>query len=123
MDLQHLRAFLTVARELSFTQAAKDLHCSQSTVTAQIQKLEAGLGTELFRRRGCRPVELTAAGLLLQDRAERILWMVDATDHEIRMTSRDPSPARLGQSAAGPGRLRPTPQESAAGAAWGRPGA
>jgi HAD superfamily hydrolase (TIGR01490 family) len=84
MEIQHLRAFCEVARELSFTRAARNLHCAQSTVTGQIKRLETDLGTVLFQRRGRCPIELTAAGELLQWRAELILRWVDATDRDVR---------------------------------------
>ncbi len=93
MELQHLRAFEEVARELSFTQAAKNLHCAQSTVTGQIKRLEADLGMALFRRRGRRPVELTEAGLLLQQRAGLILRVVEAINWELRQAREGGRPA------------------------------
>ncbi|MEV6955986.1 LysR family transcriptional regulator [Streptomyces sp. NPDC051183] len=102
MELQHLRAFREVARELSFTQAAKNLHCAQSTVTGQIKLLEQALGVELFHRRGRLPVELTAAGALLQPRAEQILCAVETAVSEVR-SSRPPT--RQGRTAGT--RLRP----------------
>jgi DNA-binding transcriptional LysR family regulator len=84
MELQHLRAFREVARELSFTRAAKNLHCAQSTVTGQIKRLESDLGALLFHRRGRCPIELTEVGVLLQSRAEQILGVVEMTNREIR---------------------------------------
>lgn len=84
MELQQLRVFREVARELSFTQAAKNLHCAQSTVTGQIKSLEASLGATLFLRRGRCPIELTAAGVVLRARAEQILQVADTTGREVR---------------------------------------
>ncbi|RAG81556.1 LysR family transcriptional regulator [Streptacidiphilus pinicola] len=83
MELHHLRTFCEVAREQSFTRAARNLYCAQSTVTAQIQCLEKVLGVPLFVRRGRCPIELTAAGEVLRIRAEQILAVVDETDREI----------------------------------------
>lgn len=84
MEFQHLRVFHEVARELSFTQAGKNLHCAQSTVTGQIKSLERELGTELFHRRGRLPIELTRAGTLLVPRAEQILHSVECAEREVR---------------------------------------
>ncbi|MFD9790932.1 LysR family transcriptional regulator [Streptomyces sp. NPDC059070] len=84
MEIQHLRVFREVARELSFTQAARNLHCAQSTVTGQIKSLEHSLGAVLFHRRGRLPIELTPAGALLRPRAEEILHAVDSAVHEVR---------------------------------------
>jgi LysR family transcriptional regulator, low CO2-responsive transcriptional regulator len=56
-----LKAFFTVARLGSFTQAARQLGLSQPTVTAQIRALEAEYGIELFFRGGKR-LALSDAG-------------------------------------------------------------
>lgn len=89
MELQHLRAFREVARELSFTRAAHNLHYSQPAVTAQIKGLEEDMGASLFQRRGNRSVELTPAGARLRPLAEQILELVDTAQYEIA----DPAPA------------------------------
>jgi LysR family transcriptional regulator, low CO2-responsive transcriptional regulator len=56
-----LKAFFTVARLGSFTQAARQLGLSQPTVTAQVRALEAEYGVELFYRGGKR-LALSDAG-------------------------------------------------------------
>src|SRR5215469_1960826 len=63
MELRHLRYFIAVAEELSFTRAATALHVAQSAVSAQIQLLEQDVGVPLLER-SSRRVELTAAGRL-----------------------------------------------------------
>ena len=104
MDLRQLRAFQEVAREGSFTRAAKNLHYSQPTVTAQIRCLEDALGTQLLVRRGGRAVELTDAGLLLRPYADRILALVEAARRDIRTAAAgDSRPIARGR----PGRERP----------------
>lgn len=67
-----LRAFVAVAEQLSFTRAASQLNRTQATVSLQVRRLEAGLGTVLFRRSTAR-VELTAAGDGFLADARRIL--------------------------------------------------
>ncbi|MEU5432495.1 LysR family transcriptional regulator [Streptomyces sp. NPDC020719] len=84
MEIQHLRVFREVAQELSFTQAARNLYCAQSTVTGQIKSLEQALGAELFHRRGRLPIELTEAGARLRPRAEQILHAVETAVREVR---------------------------------------
>lgn len=71
----------------SFTKAARNLHCAQSTVTAQIKGLERGLGVLLFHRRGRCPIQLTPAGVLLQEHAALILDAIDRADRDVRLTA------------------------------------
>jgi LysR family positive regulator for ilvC len=56
MDLRSLQVFATVARCLSFTRAAEELHMSVSAVSRSIARLEDELGSPLFDRdrRGMR---------------------------------------------------------------------
>jgi DNA-binding transcriptional LysR family regulator len=79
MQLRHLRSFVAVASTLSFTRAAERVHLAQSSVTEQIQALEADLGAPLFDRSG-RKLRLTDAGHSLLHYAERLL----ALDREAR---------------------------------------
>ena len=68
MDLRVLRYFLTVAKEQSFTKAAKQLHITQPTLSRQLAALEAELGVTLFDRGG-HGITLTNEGILLKRRA------------------------------------------------------
>lgn len=74
MELRQLHTFLAVAEGLSFTRAAERLSYAQSSVTAQVQALEAELGTRLFERLGKRIV-LTEAGQRLQGYATRLVQL------------------------------------------------
>jgi len=67
-----LRTFYAVAREGSFTAAAKALRVSQPTLTSQVRKLEESYGVELFHRHG-RGVSLTETGASLLKIAHRIV--------------------------------------------------
>lgn len=60
-DHDHLRAFLTVVRERSFTRAAARMGLSQSALSRTIGNLEARLGVRLLNRT-TRSVAPTAAG-------------------------------------------------------------
>src|SRR5512145_1522837 len=84
MDLRLLKTFDLVASFMSFNRAAKVLHCTQSTVSAQIKSLEDDLGTAVFERLG-RRVALTAAGEALQHHARRLL----SYEHDIRAAVRE----------------------------------
>jgi len=77
VTLHQLAAFAAVARTLSFSAAAVQVHLSQPALSAAIRKLEETLGARLFDR-DTRNVALTAAGLELQAVAERLL--ADADD-------------------------------------------
>lgn len=76
MNLRHVRAFVAVAEELSFTNAARRLHISQPPLSRQIQQLEREVGVRLFVR-GPRHIELTDRGRLLLDEARRLSAIVD----------------------------------------------
>lgn len=56
-----LRTFEAAARHMSFTQAADELHVTQSAVSQQIRLLEDRLGEPLFHRLP-RSIQLTEAG-------------------------------------------------------------
>ena len=74
MELRHLHTFLAIAEGLSFTRAAASLGYAQSSVTAQIQALEAELGVPLFERLGKR-VQLTDAGNRLRGYAVKMIQL------------------------------------------------
>ena len=61
MSFKQLRAFNAVAEFGSFTEAARRLNVSQSTVTLQVRELEARYNVELFHRHG-RITSLTDFG-------------------------------------------------------------
>jgi LysR family transcriptional activator of nhaA len=61
LNYHHLRYFWSVAKEGNLTRAARQLHVSQSALSAQIKQLEADLGQQLFHRTG-RTLTLREAG-------------------------------------------------------------
>ncbi len=60
-SLNFLNTFETVARHLSFTNAAKELYLTQAAVSHQIRSLEDQIGVELFHRVS-RKIILTKEG-------------------------------------------------------------
>lgn len=88
MKLQHLEAFVMVARVGSIKEAAVELGCSQPSVTKQIRELEKTLGQELLDRSG-RGVRLTPVGVLFIARAREILSLSRRTVEEFSMLHGD----------------------------------
>ncbi|WP_410657286.1 LysR family transcriptional regulator [Amycolatopsis sp. lyj-112] len=82
LNLVHLTVLAAVARHGSVTEAAKELHYSQPTVSHHLSRLEAAVGVKLIQRVG-RGIRLTPEGLLLANRATEIVGRVDAATHEL----------------------------------------
>jgi len=72
MDHIQLKCFISVARTLSFSEAARRNYVSQSTVSRYIQDLEKEFGVQLFER-SRREVSLTNEGKLLLPYAQEII--------------------------------------------------
>ena len=83
MDVRQLRAFVAVARELSFRKAAESLYVSQATVSETIRSLEQELGGQLFLRTS-RRVELTEAGRQFEAEAADIVRRIDLLSSRTR---------------------------------------
>ncbi len=75
MEFHHLRYFVAVARQGSFTRAAAENHVAQPSLSQQIRRLEDEFGAPLFDR-SQSPVRLTDAGEALLPHAEAILNQV-----------------------------------------------
>ena len=86
MELRVLQYFLTVAREMTISGAAEELHITQPTLSRQMKELEEEIGKPLFIR-GNRSITLTDEGLLLKNRAIEIMSLVEKTQAELSMNS------------------------------------
>lgn len=64
VDLLRLETFLYAAEHLSFSEAARQLHLTQPTVSHHIKSLEKNFGLQLFERVG-NSLKLTEGGHLL----------------------------------------------------------
>lgn len=71
-EFNHLKAFVTIARESNLTRSAGLLHLSQSAISKQIRLLEDEFGFELFTRMN-RGMKLTDKGRVLLPYAEGAL--------------------------------------------------
>ena len=85
MELRHLRYFVAIAEERSFTRAAERLWVAQPGLSTQIRALESELGVQLFDRH-TRGADLTQAGELFLERARTALAAADiarSTGHDL----------------------------------------
>ncbi len=72
MEYRHLRFFIAIAEELSFTRAATRLRVAQPHLSRETRRLEQELGVPLFSRNR-RRVSLTAGGNAFLEKARSIL--------------------------------------------------
>jgi DNA-binding transcriptional LysR family regulator len=77
MELRHLRYFIAVAEERSFSRAAERLAIAQPPLSQQIRRLEVDLGFPLFERTP-KGVRLTRAGEAFLPAARSVLEAADA---------------------------------------------
>jgi DNA-binding transcriptional LysR family regulator len=82
MEMSQLRAFRVVAETLNFTRAAERLHLTQAAISHQIKALETELGEPLFIRLK-RGVQLSPAGIIALEYAERILDDAEALREQV----------------------------------------
>ena len=72
IDVRQLECFIAVAEERHVGRAAARLHMTQPPLTRRITRLEREIGAQLFVRTRAG-VDLTGAGLVLLERAHRIV--------------------------------------------------
>ena len=70
--LRQLKVFESVARQLSFTRAARELHLTQPAVSTQVKMLEEHAGLPLFEHLG-KKVYLTRAGSEMLEHSRAII--------------------------------------------------
>ena len=76
MTLRQLTLFDCVARNMSFTRAAEEMHLTQPAVSIQLKQLEEHVGMPLFEQIG-KKLYLTAAGEELQHACSDIFSRLD----------------------------------------------
>jgi DNA-binding transcriptional LysR family regulator len=79
LTLRQLQCFSAVAKNLSYTKAAEELHLTQPAVSMQIRQLEQQAGLALTEQFG-KQVHLTEAGAEVYRYARSILQQVDEMD-------------------------------------------
>src|SRR5262245_3119827 len=77
--LRQLKVFETVARLLSFSRAAEELHLTQPAVSTQVKKLEEHAGLPLFEQFG-KKIYLTPAGAELLQISRLIIQQFEAAE-------------------------------------------
>ena len=76
IELRHLRYFVAVAEEASFTAAARRVHVAQQALSTQIRQLEDAVGTRLLDRTN-KGAALTPAGAAFLAAARETLAGLD----------------------------------------------
>lgn len=88
LDAHQLNVFLTAARTLNFTAAARQLHMTQPSVSQHIQALEQHFGMSLFIRSG-RHLRLTDAGEALLPMAQEMVSISQSIDNKMESLKGD----------------------------------
>ncbi|MCD7957137.1 MAG: LysR family transcriptional regulator [Lachnospiraceae bacterium] len=83
MELRHIRYFLAVAEEMSFTRAAEKLCIAQPPLSRQIKDLEEELGVTLFVRKP-HALQLTEEGQVFRQYASRVLDLVNKSAEDVK---------------------------------------
>lgn len=83
MDIRQMKYFLAIAEEGQITAAAKRLNISQPPLSQQLKLLEEELNVTLFNRNS-RNLELTEAGIVLQNKAEQMIELLKSTVNELK---------------------------------------
>jgi len=87
LTLRHVRAFVEVARQGSFTRAADKLNLSQPALTITINQIEGIAGVKLFQRT-TRRVELTSDGENFLPIAERLVADFDRAISDLKVAAK-----------------------------------
>ncbi|MFX0032875.1 MAG: LysR substrate-binding domain-containing protein [Candidatus Hermodarchaeota archaeon] len=82
MNIEYLRNFIKLTQYKSFSELAKDLPISQSTLSHQISQLEKDFGVILIERT-TKKFDLTEAGQILLNYAKKIIKLYDSCKQEL----------------------------------------
>ncbi len=94
--IRQLQVFEAVARNLSFTKAAEELHLTQPAVSMQIKQLESSINLPLFEQVG-KKIYLTEPGRVLLGHSERVSECLSAARNELNdMLGTDGGRLRIG---------------------------
>ena len=82
ITIRQIKIFESVARNLSFSRAAEDLHLTQPAVSMQIKQMEGQAGLPLFQHQGKR-IMLTEGGSLVLQHCRVILADLNAAEQSL----------------------------------------
>lgn len=98
MELTQLEVFLSLAETNSFSETARRLHRSQSSITRKIKQLEVELSTRLFYR-STHTVRLTESGKTLVSYAEKMIGLSENMKRSISLMEKTiAGPMKIGAS-------------------------
>jgi len=86
MNIEYLKNFVKLANYKNFSELARDLPISQSTLSHQISQLEKDFGVILINR-STKKFEITEAGSIFLDHAKKIIDLFDACVKELSKIS------------------------------------
>lgn len=95
MDIEALRCFIAVVETGGYTQAAEQVHCSQSAVSQKMHKLAEQTNKTLFTKSG-RMLELTEDGKFLLGYARHIISLHDDALRQMHDGKQIVRPLQLG---------------------------
>ncbi len=82
ITMRQLQVFEAVARHLSFTRAAEELHLTQPAVSMQVKQLELMIDLPLFEQLG-KKVHLTAAGNAMVGHSRTMMAQLNEIERDI----------------------------------------
>ena len=82
MNIEYLRNFIKLTQYKSFSELAKDIPISQSTLSHQISQLEKDFGAVLIERT-TKKFDITEAGVILLDYAKKIINLYDSCEQDL----------------------------------------
>lgn len=82
MELRQLQYVVQIAAEKNFSRAAEKLHIAQPSLSQQLSKLEKEIGVRLFQR-STNSVQLTYAGQLFVEKAQKVLDLIEQMKQEM----------------------------------------
>ena len=95
MDIESLRCFIAVVETGSYSQAAKQVHRSQSAVSQKMHKLAQQTGKQLFTKAG-RTLDITDDGKFLLGYASHIISLHDDVMRQMQDSIKIVRPLHLG---------------------------